>query len=387
MDGDITAYTQFKYDTSYGGYPALVRISDTQFFQAFLGSGTDGYAEVFDIGNATVGAITSAATRLKFDNTNDKNNQAHEVEAGKIFVSWNRTAILNDAYAQVFSIDGSDVVTGVGSPLNYSTEVYVSAEDGQNAAVQLSAYKYVMAYWNSTDTQGKITLLDVDSGTFAVTAIGSEGTFDSGGSCKYISGQMISATHFILFWMKSTTAMVARCFSIDLATGVVTALDSEVEFEEANAGNRYIDSARVDASTMVAVWYSGTDARGHARTFNIDGSYAITMDTEYNITSAAAGGKRATICMYDTDKAFVAWQDASNHAWCRAINIGSSSISTISARDVRFYLYSFLDTPRVIKVADYRVVCSWKGLSADGTLQAFDIENAGTVSTFKPQII
>lgn len=384
--GDITELSSgFRWNgTAYARYTSPSKISDTSAIIGYKGTRYDGWAEVLTIDSVT-GAITSAGTDYEYDTSSADANQMKTISGSVAFVTWvdPRSA----GMMKVLSTTSGNV-TSLSTTVSFSTSVLKGADIYKVPLAQLGTLSYLVAYSNVSLGRGKTRLISIDGGTWVPSTVGTENDFDGSGICKDIEMAVIDSTHVIMWWRKSTNAMVARCFSVDTGTGALTGLGSEVEYEAANAGNQDNSATGLDASNFICGWYSGADTRGKMQRFVVDGSYNITLSTVYNLTSAGGGGYGIIPVFYYTDYIAVVWRSSANHGWMQTFQVDSTTgvITPLGASALRIYINSFY-TPQMVEIKEHRMLLTWLGSSSDGYARAYDIEIGLTPDTPNSQII
>lgn len=176
----------------------------------------------------------------------------------------------NVGKVQVFSLDGSFAVTAVGSALTFDA---VAGKFNSAFSTAGSASINYINFWTSGSNVGKVQSFNVNSGTFAVTALGSPLTFDAVAafynSCTYLGS---STHHFINFWQGTAGKLYAQAFEVNTTTNAVEALDVPFNFD-----------TRTNTIYNSCVWI-GDDGDGVNSIINFWGGTKV--DTTSNINAA-----------------------------------------------------------------------------------------------------
>jgi hypothetical protein len=127
---------------SAGGcyYNSLVKISETRFVLFYSGSGSDGYAGIFDIDydDDTISAVGSA---IEHDTAHNKWNSAVNI-GNYIVLAYTGNSNVN--YLKTFAINGSDELEQIDS-------IQVSAYGSYNSVEIIDSHHVIVAYHNDNN--------------------------------------------------------------------------------------------------------------------------------------------------------------------------------------------------------------------------------------------
>lgn len=313
--------------------------------------GTGGFAQVMSV-NTNTGDLTPVGTPFFFDSQN-LYNQCIQVDATHYLNTW--SAASNDGKAQVFAIDLTTyAVTSVGAPLTFDAGIA-----GNMVLNQVDSSHFLMA-WAST-LVGEAQVLNVNLGTYAVTAIGAAFTFDAT-FCQYTTMCQIDASHFVVVYEGSGNDGTAVCLAVNLGTYAVTAAGSTLIFDSTNGAlNNCV--ALGDGSHFINFWNGGTGI-SNAQVFTVNlSTFAITangapflFDTISNFGNSAVLG--------DSTHVINMWEESAvpNNVYIQTFAIDPATFA-VSADSARIFVGVSNNTniphQQLVAISDFLLVGVW----------------------------
>lgn len=258
--------------------PAAVKISDTKIVVFWKGVDGDGFAQNFAI-DIDTGAITALGTPLEFDTTNASNNVAIYIANNSIqdivLNCWSGSG--NDGFVQAFNCIGDSVVA-LSSALEFDTS------NGENFGLAKIDSNHVICFYTSSSSDGVATVFAVDlGGSGGVTQPGSPLTFNSGNTFNNSAVAVGDGTHFINVWSDGSGIGLggkAQTFSVNTGTWAITAIGSAFTFD--TLGGDASIYAVGDGTHFITLYQSGV-LSGHFA------SQCLVMNAgTFAITSAGA---------------------------------------------------------------------------------------------------
>lgn len=264
---DITGSTTFEQ-------PSAVKVNDTKVAIFWRGTGNDGYCRLFEI-DSTTGTISAIGTEVEFDTANNSNNKAILISTNRILNVWTGTG--SDGFAQCFDVSGDTIVPE-------STAFEFDTSEATNMSLVKVDDTHALVFYSNVSSQGTALALAVNSGTGAVTAAGSPlsfGTTNLSNSCVAIG----NGTHFLNFW-NDTGAGKAQVFSVNTGTWAITAIGTALSHDTLAISNNAISLG--DGKHFVNVYETASGFVAQA--FNVNtGTYAVT-EVGTAVTIDAGGG-------------------------------------------------------------------------------------------------
>jgi hypothetical protein len=268
--------------TSSGISLVLIDASNAAIFWPSVDS--DGFARLVSISG--VGNITANGSSIEYDTTNGTWPVSCLMDSTHILNVWQGTD--GDGFAQIFTVNtGAGTITATGSPFEFETVDYEGSTLG--GLVKLSATKAIVFY-RGVDSDGWSRVLDINTGTWAVTAAGSAFEFQdtaaiAGNSTIFMAdGSPMIAVNG---WFNQTGVNndVVGSFSIDTGTWAITAFGSNLTLSAGTgSATAEITIQKVDATHGIG-FFRGPGATtdfGQARVFTYN-SITGTLTATANI--------------------------------------------------------------------------------------------------------
>lgn len=272
--------------------PSAVKISSTKIAVFWQGTSSHGFARNFEV-DATTGIITALGTALEFEASANSENKAILVSSNRVLVTW--TGPSGDGFVQTFNC-ASDSITANGTALEFDTA------NGQDFSLALIDSTHVICFYRSSSSDGVATVFAIDGGG-TVTEPGSPLTFDSGSIQTNSCAALGNGTHFINFWGLTAKAQV---FSVNTGTWAITALGSALSFDSAADQCNAISCE--DGQHFVNLYISG-DAGGvfFAQSFSVNLSTFAVTEVGTGVSLGAFGGNSLIGVGFGDGEHFVAF--------------------------------------------------------------------------------
>lgn len=272
--------------------PSVVKISDEKIAVFWSGTDNDGFGRLFEI-NEDTGLIFPLGTALEFDTSNNNENKALLISSTRVLNVWQGAS--GDGFAQLFNVSG-DSMTALSSPFEFDTS------NAENISVVQVDSTHVLVFYTDSSGNGIAVILAIDLGTGAVSQPGSPTTFDSTGNNSANSCAAIgNGTHFINFW-QGTNAN-AQVVSVNTGTWAITAVGTPLNFDTTCSLNNALDCG--DGEHFVNAFQNGTGFVAQAFEVNT-GTYAVT-EVGTPVTITAGGGNDLTAVGYGDGEHFVSF--------------------------------------------------------------------------------
>lgn len=258
--------TALEFGASANAYNSAVKVDDTHVLNFWAEeTSNDLVAQVFAVDPVT-GGLTALGSKLVIDTGFAGYNSCAALGDGQHFINfWSGSS--NDGFVQVFNVNPSTfAVTALDTKTTFETGVAVSM-----SCVQVDA-NHFLNFWATASPTTLAQVAEVDLGTFAVTMIGSPLTVD-GAAGNYNSCGMVNATHFINFWQGASNVGKTQVFAVNLSTYAVTAVGSPMTFDAVNAS--FNSCTLVNSSHFVNFWHSGSSGKTQAFAINLS-TFAVT---------------------------------------------------------------------------------------------------------------
>jgi hypothetical protein len=209
--------TPLEFDTGSASNIKVIAIDSNFVLVVWTGVSGDGFAQIF---NTAFTSIIAVGTALEFDTANGEDFTLAQIDSTHFICFYQSTG--SDGVATVFAVDTGVGVTEPGSPLTFD-----STANSYNSCVALGNGTHFINFWfNGTNLSAQT--FSVNTGTWAVTAIGSalvtHGGFDNNAmTCG-------DGEHFVNVSFGSTpsTGIRAQAFNVDSGTFAVTAVGTSV---------------------------------------------------------------------------------------------------------------------------------------------------------------
>jgi len=340
--------------------------------------------------------MTEVGTGIEFDSGDGTHPRSIAVDSTNVMAVWgSRYSGNTPGSAGTLSIDSSDVVTA-NTQVNFDTDIETGNATLLGLAQMMTNY-FIVGWYNDSDRAIRTRLIYRDPSTLATTNVGAIKAVSASTDGSSISITRINNTHFLACYERADGRGVARAFSVNLASGLITQLGSEVPFHDYTSVIYYIEANLIDTNRVLLTWY-GNGSHAHARVLSVNTStWAVTLEgSDYRMTTSA--GYNMVSCVYDTNKFISFWRTVANDGKAQTYQIDPSTneITTLSTLSPITVDSTYWNWGGVTSFESGYVACAWQGaadFSGDtdtrGHMQAFSIEMGSTPpsTSTKTQII
>lgn len=279
--------TALEFDVASNSYNSCAKIDSTHYLNVWKGPSGDGFAQVFTV-NLTSWAVAAVGSPLEFDTADDNFNSLVQIDANHFLNCYSGTT--NDGIAQVLEVDlGTFAVTNVGTPLTFE-----SADSSYISAAAIGDGSHFIVFWTDTDSDGKARVLNVD-GSWVVTTAGSLFEFDTSDAVYNSCASLNDGEHFINFWKGVSGDGFAQVFEVDSGTWAISALGTPLEYDTDNStGNKTIPVGTDDLH-FLTMWRSN-NSDTVAQVFAVDAlTFAVTASSDELFIAEDTSGDIALI--------------------------------------------------------------------------------------------
>jgi hypothetical protein len=238
----------------------LLALSDnTKVLVTWQDASSDGWIDVLTVNHST-GAITGSGSPLEYNTTQGGMASLSMLSSTLILVSYQGSG--NDGYAQTLTLNTTNWTVGYfGSALEYDITQHT------NGRVLVLSSSSVLILWSGPGGDGFAQVFSVNTGTGAITAVGSAFEFDALDATS-ISAALIDSTHAWVIWSGVGSDGFTQVLEFNAGTGAISALGSAIEFDTANLNGSDLE---YDAATgRGIVFYGGVGGDGYLQAFTIE---------------------------------------------------------------------------------------------------------------------
>ncbi len=268
--------------------PVAVKINDTKIAVFWTDASGHGACRNFSVDEAT-GLVQAIGTQLAFDASAAGRKAAILMDTNIVLLAYQGAA--GDGFANGFDCSGNTI--SMGPPYEFDTS------DCDFPALAKVNSTHAICFYESTTGDGIATIFALSSTT--VTEPGSPLTFESTlaeyNSCVALG----DGTHFVNFWGHPG---YAQCFEVNTGTWAITALDSPNNYSSTGTQNHAMSC--FDGEHIVNCNLDNSGNFG-AQTFEVDlGTYAVT-EVGTPVVIKAGGGNDLNAVGFGDGKHFVAF--------------------------------------------------------------------------------
>lgn len=236
---------------------SVVMIDSTHFLCTVASSGNDGYANVLEIETKTnlydIAApyyITQKSTYTDvFSGTRESQFAVQKVDTTHAVVFYVETSTFNGIAQSIVIDTDSGVIATVGSPITFYTS-------GTSLKVQkaiLMDENHIVVAWQDKDNDGWVQSFVINTTTWDVTTAGSSLEYEPTQANGTV-GNKIDDTHFILFWLPSSSTGYIQTFAVDTSTWAVTTAASIRSISYCYSG---LGLQAIDSNHFLLSWQAG----------------------------------------------------------------------------------------------------------------------------------
>ncbi len=290
-DSIVALSTAFEYDAADGDDASLAQIDNTHYIQFYVGSSSDGKALVLAIDYGT-GAVSAPGATLSFDTGNVFGAPSVvAVGDGTHFVTvWsNGSGVGLGGQAQTFSVNtGTWAITAIGSPLNWD-----SLGGDVSAYAVGDGSHFIVLYQAGASGHFSSRCLVMNTGTFAITTVGS--VADLGFSGNDLVGAALDGYHIVAFYSRNVGFGYVQMLELNPSTFDMSLVGETLDgYDFANGG--YTAAINLESNQVMVVWGNVDQLAGQAAMFQTFGDpvegkwlYAASGDEVFN-TAPGDGG-------------------------------------------------------------------------------------------------
>lgn len=351
------------FTSSEAKHMDIAKVDDTHFIVFWSGVDDDGFVQVIRL-NAATGIITALGTPLEFDASGNEYNSCFQVDSNHFINFWQGGASQH-GYAQVFTVNlGTFAVSANGSPLEIDATF-----NAFNSCGKVDASHFIN-FWNAL-TIGKSQVFAVNLGTYAVTAVGSPFTYEATATAFHNSCGEVDTGHFINFWMSDSSDGKTQVFNVNMGTFAVTALSSALTFESGSI--EYNSCQRVDATHFINFWSNGD---GVAQVFEIDsGTYAVTTAGALFTFEIGSNSYNSSVSVGDGEHFANFWSGTGNVDYAQLFEVNTMTFDIIDlASPVTLGISNSAPYNAAVLASSYKVVNVWRSSSDTGYAGVFNLQ-------------
>lgn len=334
-------------------YPSIAKVDDEHVIIFWQGTDSDGFAQVMETSLET-GGLTPVGTPLEFDISASSYNKCIRIDATHFLNVW--TGPSGDAFAQVFLVNSTTfAVTAIGSPLEFD-----ATAGNYFSLAQVNANHFICFYGNQDTADGLATILEVNLGTFAVTEPGATLTFATGDVLDNSCAAIGNGTHFVNFWNDLASGDgYAQAFSVNTGTWAITAIGTPLVFDAVGI-NGCSTASLGDGEHFATFWASNT-SNGLAQIFNVDpGTYAVTTAGAQLTFQSGVTSEPTIVSMGDGEHLFALWANSSI-MYAQLFNVNPSTFAITSIETpLNLGAESSSGHTSVLLMSAYRVIGIWR---------------------------
>lgn len=257
----------YEFDAADGSDFALAQVDSTHFICFYKGTSSDGLATIFAVDLGT-GAITEPGSTLTFDSGSVQSLSCVALGDGTHFVNfWSSSGVPT---GQCFVVNtGTWAITGNSSPLTFG------ATANLHSAGLINSSHVIDIYQNSSGHLGAQAFA-VNLTTYALTTVGTPLDGDIVGNDLDAVG-FGDGYHYVAFYSKNVGQGYAQMIEVNSSTYNVTAVGTRLSgFDFANGG--FSSAFQLSSNKVGVVWGNEDAAEGQAAIFEsfglpVDGSW------------------------------------------------------------------------------------------------------------------
>jgi hypothetical protein len=358
----IVQVNTLVHDAADATYSSLVKIDDTRYIMAYVGTNSDGYIKTFSIdSNYKITQIASLA-----------HDQASDC-------SYNSLVMLDSThFALAYQASGvGGVIKIFSTNASYSaiTQESVSTHDASmgrfNSLVAIDSTHLILAYASGSFYDGYIKTFSIDPANivpalnYKINQIDSE-LNDIADGC-YNSLVKISSTRFMLAYQGGGNDGIIKTISVDPTIYNNIAVLNTLKHDEYVYDNSLVN---ID-NTYFILTYATTGSDGVIVTFSINGSYAITEITSLTHETGAAGeAEYNSLIMIDATNFMLAYKGADSDGYIKTFST-SPSYNSIAATGSLEHDKNDATYNTLVKIDAGHYMLAYAGLYSDGYIKTF----------------
>ena len=292
-------------------------------------------------------------------------NQSIAVDTTHVLNFW-RDGGTGNGHAQIFEIDGSYDVTAKGSSLNFDTSLKT------NSIAQVDETHF-LNFWQGASDDGFAQIFNVNTSTWAVTALGTALEFDTS-NASFNGCVEVDHTHYINFWEESSNGY-AQVFEVNTSTWVVSAAGDKFNFRA--AASRYMKCLKIDSTHILVVF----------RTFDSTWqNWAQVMEVNTSTWEISAAGSAFSfgagadgwnsINQVDLNHFIVFWADGDGDGQAQILEVNTSTWAVTAPASALEYDTANGTHNFSVQADATHFLNFWAGSGNDGFAQVFEVNTS-----------
>lgn len=257
---------------------SMVKVSDTKVAVFYQGADGDGWCQNYSV-NETTGEIAPLGSAVEFDAADAAFNKAIVIDSQYVLNLWATTS--GHGSAQIFDVSG-DTIVPKGSPFS------VDGTRGRYFGVAMVDSSHAIVFYQGASSHGSAVILALTPSTGTITKPGATLTFDATFSQDNSTAAIGDGIHFVNFWEGAGFTGFGQTFSVNTGTWAITAIGSPLGTQTPGSVNNVLPLG--DSQHFLNA-FRGTGGGFVAQTYNVDPStFAVTaVGTPYVISALGNG--------------------------------------------------------------------------------------------------
>lgn len=370
------AGSSFEFNSTQGARNAIAKIDDTHYLNIFRGPDNDGFAQVFEVDEGDW-SISASGSAFEFDTANLHSASIMQVDSNHFLIFYGGAS--NAAYAEVLEVNLS--TWAVTSP-SARLDVGSGMEEACNAIAQVDSNHFLLT-WADSGFDTNATIVAVNLSTWAVTKPASDYeitdfTTDGAGAQRCVI--QVDSTHFLVVVSPNNgNAMWCQILDVNTGTWAVTAAGSMFVLNAGDGGRS--DIAQIDSTHFILAY--SLDAAGGGDGFAVvlavnTGTWAITAAGSV-VEYAPSDGRYVAIETVDSEHFIVCYSGSGSDGFAEVIEVdtGDWSISTTDTPLEFDTSNNFFNA--IAEIESPRYIVAWQGGAGGSAGYAIVLEVAVAV--------
>jgi len=265
--------------------------------------------------------ITALSTALEFDTAQGSFNSIIRWTDTRVINAWTGSSD-SKGLIQGFDVNsGTGAVTAIGTPLSFDG---TNNDANAKQVITFDSTHCLLVWRDGTDTQAKSRMLAVD-GSGNVTTAGATKTLTSITQGPAVC--LIDATHALVVGSGSGQDGFAQVITINTGTWAITEPAAALEFDTTDCV--YPKVLPIDGTHFIVTWFQGgTGVMAQVLTVNT-GTWEVT--TEGTALNVGAGGGLQEICEMDNNHFMITFADngSDGNAQVIEVNLGTWAVTNV----------------------------------------------------------
>ena len=361
-----TAASSFNFDTQAGLYNASSQIDATHYLNLWS-DGNNLFAQVMAVNTSTWAVTTSGAKFTMVSSGSIEEPAVTAIDANHFIVFFTTTN--SDGFVQVITVNTTTwAVTTANTALEFDTQNHFYP-----SCFKVDTNHFINFWSGITGNDGAVQIFTVNTTTWAVTTAGARLGFVA--NAAFNSCAKIDDTHFINFWSDVSSTLDGFCqiFTINTTTWAVTTANSAFEFDAVSDNNN--SCSLIDANHVINFWIGdSTDAYAGIFTVNTT-TWAITTASTYLDFDPAATGDN--FCVKIDDNHYINfWEGSGNDGFVQTFEINTTTWAVTTKSTALEFDTTLGQFNAPLKVDTSHYINFWRGGAGIGYSQIFQVEGA-----------